>query len=417
MIAEQAHTLVLFGKTGSGKSSILNRISGKTEFPEGTDMRSTTKEISHFTGKFFDNPSEDRVMLVDTPGFYDTESEDQAHLKNMVNFLKEIKEGFTLLCFALPLLEMKFDVSVQLSLKMLITLFGEEIKSKIRIIFTHYNQLKEKKAEERIMLFKHELPGLLESSNIPYDDTSKFYVFDYDLEDGGLGDLVAETKQLPKFQSEVLKTVDEMVQQGIDFNDPIKVLHILTANSKAMQAYTEKVSNLEQVIKDLEESRKHFQAQIEERDHLMYEKEKEIQKLYTEMQNANKEDRKKITALMDTHKSALIKIQDSHQEQLKLMQKEMEKRENENRKRYEEMQVHAENQRNREIAEKTRQHEIEQNRYQQLFETNKQKDNEMAKIQKEQMEDNRRFQIAMQEMANRPPIIIEKGRSPICPIF
>ena len=346
MANKAEHTLVLFGKTGSGKSSILNYISGiKDKFVEGEDLKSKTKTVDNFIGPFLNKPGEESCLFIDTPGFYDTDGEDSSHLKNMVDFLKEVREGFTLLCFALPLTEIKFDASIQLSLKMLCTLFGDEIGDKIRIIFTHYNKLKEKAAQEAINKFKSELPSLLTLSNIPYSENNKFYIFDYDNEDdGNLGELVEEIKILPKFQSEVLKTLDDLVQQGLDFSDPIKVLHILTENSKKMQEYTDKFNDLEKVILDLKEARKQSEERLRERDAKIAENNKQMLELQNEMLKASKEDKKRMDLMLQEHRNYLDQINSQHLQQMEILRKELKEREEETKRLHEEQRKQAQHQ-------------------------------------------------------------------------
>ena len=365
---EAKHTLVMFGKTGSGKSSILNSISGiKDRFAEGENLNSTTKIIDYDIGPFFNKPGENSCLFVDTPGFYDTESQDQSHMKNMVDFLKEVREGFTLLCFALPLTETKFDSSIQLSLKMLCTLFGDEIGDKIRIVFTHYNRLKETVAHKVIKKFKSELPSLLASSNIPYSSKSKFYIFDYDKEGGNLGELVEEIKQLPKFQSDVLKTLDDLMQQGLDFTDPIKVLQILTQNSKNMQNYTDKFSKLERVIVDLEKARKESEKLLNERDAKIKKDEMEMRRLQEEMVRVANEEKKKREVMMQQQREYLAQKEYEHQKQMERERQEMKERERQKQMEHERQAMKEKEEQNRRLIEELRRknaHEAEMKKQQ-----------------------------------------------------
>jgi len=45
------YSFIVIGKTGSGKSSILNSLVGEERFPEGGELTSKTKEVCEYLGK------------------------------------------------------------------------------------------------------------------------------------------------------------------------------------------------------------------------------------------------------------------------------------------------------------------------------------------------------------------------------
>ena len=78
-------SLVLFGVTGSGKSTLGNRILGNYIFKEGDGSDSETKETIGQSGTFDNHP----VFVVDTPGLHDSEGGDKDHLEQMTSYIKE----------------------------------------------------------------------------------------------------------------------------------------------------------------------------------------------------------------------------------------------------------------------------------------------------------------------------------------
>ncbi|OBZ66289.1 putative Dol-P-Man:Man(7)GlcNAc(2)-PP-Dol alpha-1,6-mannosyltransferase [Grifola frondosa] len=88
--ANQEMALVaVMGLTGSGKTEFVNLVSG-SNLPVGDDLEACTKKVA------LANPcqiSGKRVLLIDTPGFDDTEKEQVDVLREIAAFLKESYEG------------------------------------------------------------------------------------------------------------------------------------------------------------------------------------------------------------------------------------------------------------------------------------------------------------------------------------
>ena len=77
-------SFVIFGLTGSGKSTFGNRLLGKEIFKVNSGVESETIVTRGEFGIFDERP----IYVVDTPGLQDSEGRDQQHLDAMTDFIK-----------------------------------------------------------------------------------------------------------------------------------------------------------------------------------------------------------------------------------------------------------------------------------------------------------------------------------------
>ena len=76
----QKISLVLYGNTGAGKSTLGNALLGHlNEFKESNQVESETKVTISKEGQF----NNLITSITDTPGLQDAENEDQIHLKQI----------------------------------------------------------------------------------------------------------------------------------------------------------------------------------------------------------------------------------------------------------------------------------------------------------------------------------------------
>jgi len=111
----EADSILMIGQTGGGKSSIANAIMGINRnetklFPEGSSLKSETSDISIHEGRWFGIG--EKVTVIDTPGFFDTEGRTQQFLVALMDFITEFpKDRLRLLIVTLPLVEQRANSS------------------------------------------------------------------------------------------------------------------------------------------------------------------------------------------------------------------------------------------------------------------------------------------------------------------
>lgn len=135
----QEATLVLVGKTGTGKSSIGNVLLGRQEFKEGSKLSSETKGVRGVSGYLFgDRDLGIKIKVVDTPGFMDTSGTDQNVVMSIMELLLEelSDNGITYILFCYSATDMRLDGSIQDALKILKTMMTEQYINHTYLVIT-----------------------------------------------------------------------------------------------------------------------------------------------------------------------------------------------------------------------------------------------------------------------------------------
>ncbi|KAF9364327.1 hypothetical protein BGX34_001865 [Mortierella sp. NVP85] len=111
--------LMAIGKTGQGKSSLLNKIMGTSELKASASVRAVTKGIAERTGwGRFEDSRRVLVTLADTPGLADTEGDDEKNIPILKEYIKSIGKRLGVTAF---LLVFKIDSGVDMILTILTT--------------------------------------------------------------------------------------------------------------------------------------------------------------------------------------------------------------------------------------------------------------------------------------------------------
>lgn len=127
--------MVLLGKTGSGKSSLANTICGGQLFTINHTINSETSECKAINRSV----SGRKLMVIDTPGFFDTDRPEEDLKPAIVRCITECAPGPHV--FLIVLKVEKFTEHEQAVIEKICTYFTEDVLKYAVVIFTHGDQL------------------------------------------------------------------------------------------------------------------------------------------------------------------------------------------------------------------------------------------------------------------------------------
>lgn len=240
------YTIVAFGKTGSGKSSLLNKLMGKTLFQTSGEWKSQTKECQWELGTL--GKSKATCLFVDTPGFSDSDGEDKKHCESIIESLKVITDGFTIFLYTFSLQNERYDNSEQVSMAILGRLCGRDVYKQTRLICTQANKLDPEYRQAQLHKIETTFFDQLTEKGI--DIPRKYTLFGSKGYDKELEALIDEIlAQKVKTRPAILN----MLQDGIDLTDPIAMLNQYMIYAEQNKVYCHKLSESEQQVKQLTE--------------------------------------------------------------------------------------------------------------------------------------------------------------------
>jgi len=282
--------ILLIGRTGNGKSTLANVISGTNRFRESADSVSETRRIE--VAEFEENITRDgrekiRYRVIDTVGIGDTRLTPRAVLGTIQEAKEYLEQGLSQILF---ITNGRFTEEERIAYKLLRSvIFDNEVSRYTTIIRTNFPEFENEQACERdrraLRNENRELLDIINSARIIYVDNPPI--------NSGNTRRNAVNEETRGVSREILLTLLGTCQGNYRPENLVQM--------------NERINNYKTEKEKLEE-------ELKEKDRMMKEQEKKLQE---QIDNLNKEQDKKMKEISDNCDKKIKEAQDRADQQIR----------------------------------------------------------------------------------------------------
>ncbi|XP_078378851.1 uncharacterized protein LOC144661993 [Oculina patagonica] len=143
-------SLLITGKSGVGKSTLVNALVGKTLAEEGHEKDPCTHEVTPYCAEV----EGIGVQVFDSPGLLDGTGNEELYLADIK---EKIKGELDLVIFCLKMNDRRFNLADKKTIKLLTEAFGKELWNNAVIALTFANEVEDQDGGDREAYFLKEL--------------------------------------------------------------------------------------------------------------------------------------------------------------------------------------------------------------------------------------------------------------------
>jgi len=312
--------VLVIGKTGTGKSSLCNVISGHSHDADVFDVSSapTSKQETQIADVFFDNQRSKLISLIDTFGFDDPKKDNDAQIvADLVSKLKNNVDFVNTFIIAVNGQNPRLDGSLLAMIKIFEAMFGVEFWGQTVIVFTRLpmDQKSVRRREKITQKKDDEIFGdyiRAVENKFPNGTGLEHMIIDacYDTEDidgtgkeafqkamNKLWEKIHLSTELGTEKVEVVKSESQMLKDLIAKRDD-EIRKKTEESKKADEETKRKIAALEKEVEQEENNIAKLRNEIEKKE----EEFRENEKKYEEEQRKFEEEIKQLTEVEKTKK-------------------------------------------------------------------------------------------------------------------
>ena len=148
--AQRELNILITGKTGVGKSRLVNALVGQNVAKEGREKRPCTTDISPYSISV----NGIKVVVWDSPGLQDGTGNDELYLANLKD---KLKHGVDIMIYCIKMDDKRFHSEDKMAVRLLTASFGTDLWKKSVIALTFANKIEDPDEEDELAYFMGDL--------------------------------------------------------------------------------------------------------------------------------------------------------------------------------------------------------------------------------------------------------------------